>query len=212
MLDFTDHVWIEVWLPSLRRFVHVDCCERALDSPLMYESGWGKQLTYVLSFSRYGVIDATSRYTRKLTDVILRRNGTYGEVFVRDSIDESDRKLRESYEQSAQKRLINLSEEVPFAASSSLQYDTLAFGAEGFQYLTAGVDLSVKVVNQRHFLLKREIEGMSFLESSEQSLKPDELRGRISGDAEWKRTRGELGSTSDAIEAAARLANESSLK
>ena len=55
VLDFTDHVWVEVWLPSQNRFVHLDPCEQAFDSPLLYEAGWGKKLTHLLSFSRYGV-------------------------------------------------------------------------------------------------------------------------------------------------------------
>ena len=38
-MDWTDHVWTEVWIPSLKRYVHVDSCERALDTPLVYESG-----------------------------------------------------------------------------------------------------------------------------------------------------------------------------
>ena len=55
VMDFTDHVWAEVWLPSQRRFVHLDPCEQAFDSPLLYEAGWGKKLTHLMSFSRYGV-------------------------------------------------------------------------------------------------------------------------------------------------------------
>lgn len=60
--DFTDHVWVEVYLPSLGRFVHCDPCERALDSPLMYEGGWGKRLTHIIAYSRYGCSDSISRY------------------------------------------------------------------------------------------------------------------------------------------------------
>jgi Rad4 transglutaminase-like domain len=72
VLDLTDHVWAEVWVPALGRYVHLDPCERAFDKPLMYESGWNKNLTHVISFSRYGAVNATSRYTRKLAQVILR--------------------------------------------------------------------------------------------------------------------------------------------
>lgn len=42
----------------MRRWTHLDACEAALDSPLLYEAGWGKRLTYVLSFSRYGIVGA----------------------------------------------------------------------------------------------------------------------------------------------------------
>ena len=75
VLDMTDHVWSEIWIPTLGRYVHVDPCERALDTPLMYESGWNKNLTHVISFSQYGAVEATPRYTRKLAEVILRRSG-----------------------------------------------------------------------------------------------------------------------------------------
>ena len=27
VLDFTDHVWVEIWVPSLGRYVHADPCE-----------------------------------------------------------------------------------------------------------------------------------------------------------------------------------------
>lgn len=74
VLDLTDHVWAEVWIPALGRYVHLDPCERAFDKPLMYESGWNKNLTHVISFSRYGAVNATSVYTRKLAQVILRRS------------------------------------------------------------------------------------------------------------------------------------------
>jgi peptide-N4-(N-acetyl-beta-glucosaminyl)asparagine amidase len=54
VLDFTDHVWVEVWLPSLKRYIHADPCETTFDTPLMYETGWKKTLSYVISFSRHG--------------------------------------------------------------------------------------------------------------------------------------------------------------
>jgi hypothetical protein len=74
VLDFTDHVWCEVWLPASQRFVHCDPCERALDTPLMYEAGWNKKLTHVISFSRYGVCDSLSRYSRRQDTVLVRRD------------------------------------------------------------------------------------------------------------------------------------------
>lgn len=47
-----------------------------LDAPLMYETGWNKKLTYVLSFSRHGVVDATPKYSRKLPEVLQRRGAS----------------------------------------------------------------------------------------------------------------------------------------
>eukprot|EP01031_Cornospumella_fuschlensis_P032326 gene32326-39095_t len=57
VMDWTDHVWVEVYLPELGRYVHLDPCERAFDTPLLYEGGWGKKLSYVVGVSRFGMKD-----------------------------------------------------------------------------------------------------------------------------------------------------------
>ncbi len=41
--DYTDHVWCEIWLKGLGGWTHVDPCENAVNSPLVYETGWGKK-------------------------------------------------------------------------------------------------------------------------------------------------------------------------
>ena len=64
-------------LPSLHHSpppTHPPPGEKRLDAPLLYEAGWGKKLTHVLSFSRHGCVDASPRYSRKLQEVILRRS------------------------------------------------------------------------------------------------------------------------------------------
>ncbi|CAE7284772.1 NGLY1 [Symbiodinium pilosum] len=71
--DWTDHVWTEIFSESNRRWVHVDSCEAALDSPLMYEKGWGKKLTYCIGFARDHVVDVTKRYTQSLEELMPRR-------------------------------------------------------------------------------------------------------------------------------------------
>lgn len=62
VVDWADHVWVEVWLggrtddagtrPEERedgRWVHLDPCEAVVDNPLLYES-WGKNQTYIVAF------------------------------------------------------------------------------------------------------------------------------------------------------------------
>ena len=72
-LDFTDHVWAELWSGDQGRWVHLDPCEDSWDEPLLYEQGWGKKLSYVLGFSRFGVQDVTRRYTEHYGEVLGRR-------------------------------------------------------------------------------------------------------------------------------------------
>lgn len=73
VVDWTDHVWTEVWSESQGRWLHCDCCEDKCDIPLLYEAGWGKKLNYVLAFTTTHVIDVTKRYTRNWDDVLTRR-------------------------------------------------------------------------------------------------------------------------------------------
>jgi len=65
ILDFTDHVWVEVWSNETSRWIMADGCEGVIDEPSMYEEGWGKDLSYNLAFTIDSVADVTRRYTRK---------------------------------------------------------------------------------------------------------------------------------------------------
>eukprot|EP00930_Biecheleria_cincta_P048382 TRINITY_DN33705_c0_g1_i1.p1 TRINITY_DN33705_c0_g1~~TRINITY_DN33705_c0_g1_i1.p1 ORF type:complete len:805 (-),score=147.47 TRINITY_DN33705_c0_g1_i1:59-2425(-) len=72
--DWTDHVWTEVWSEARSLWLHCDSCENAIDKPLIYEAGWQKKLSYVISFSWEEVVDVTRRYTRTWPEVESRRN------------------------------------------------------------------------------------------------------------------------------------------
>lgn len=75
VLDFTDHVWTEVYSDKKKRWVHTDPCEETYDSALMYESGWGKKLSYVFAFNANQVVDVIHRYSRQYySSVLTRRN------------------------------------------------------------------------------------------------------------------------------------------
>lgn len=73
-MDFTDHVWVEVYGGEERGWIMADSCEGLIDVPQMYEQGWGKKLNYILSFQILGemlnveVVDVTRRYTRLIRD------------------------------------------------------------------------------------------------------------------------------------------------
>ncbi|XP_058833758.1 peptide-N(4)-(N-acetyl-beta-glucosaminyl)asparagine amidase [Topomyia yanbarensis] len=68
-----DHVWTEVYSARKRRWIHVDPCENAIDSPLMYEHGWKKEICYVFAFSHEDIQDVTWRYSNEHNKVQMRR-------------------------------------------------------------------------------------------------------------------------------------------
>lgn len=73
VVDWGDHVWTEVYSSALRRWLHADPCENVCDEPLLYESGWGKKISYIIAYSPDDLQDVTWRYTAHPSDVLSRR-------------------------------------------------------------------------------------------------------------------------------------------
>lgn len=78
--DWTDHVWTEIYSDSKQCWLHADSCEAALDTPLVYEQGWGKKLTYCLAFARDHAVDVTRRYSRTFESAVLSRRKQFSEA------------------------------------------------------------------------------------------------------------------------------------
>merc|ERR1719265_1198611 len=79
VLDFTDHVWIEVRLPTGSKdgqWLHADPSEGILDQPLMYEKGWGKKLTMIFAFTPQYIEHITHKYTEDYEGTVARRGIT----------------------------------------------------------------------------------------------------------------------------------------
>nr|XP_005008353.1 peptide-N(4)-(N-acetyl-beta-glucosaminyl)asparagine amidase isoform X2 [Cavia porcellus] len=92
--DYTDHVWTEVYSASQQRWLHCDACEDVCDKPLLYETGWGKKLSYVIAFSKDEVVDVTWRYSCKHEEVISRRTAITEEL-LRETINGLNKQRKE---------------------------------------------------------------------------------------------------------------------
>ena len=71
VLDWTDHVWTEIWSEEQNRWIHCDSCEAAFDEPRLYSEGWGRVCHLLLHLQSIAA-DASRRY-QKMDDEMLER-------------------------------------------------------------------------------------------------------------------------------------------
>lgn len=193
VLDLTDHVWNEVWIEALQRFVHIDVCERAFDSPLMYEKGWKKKLTYVVSYGRYGVSDALPRYSCNQENIISQRakeSGLSASQFF-DLISEIDASVKSNFLNIliSQKSRPNYNLHWYRQFLDFVKQGSMAFAEINHSYFDE------TFLNKRRRYNKKELEGY-FLLPERKTQNPEEAQGRISGDIQWRLQRGEICSSS----------------
>ena len=72
--NFEDHVWNEFYNEEEKRWIHIDSCEEAYDTPLVYEQGWGRVMTFILGLSDDGLVEVTPRYVKDWKIVSERRS------------------------------------------------------------------------------------------------------------------------------------------
>ncbi|KAH8338779.1 hypothetical protein KR074_010073 [Drosophila pseudoananassae] len=110
-----DHVWTEVYSEAQNRWLHVDPSENVVDSPLMYQHGWKRNIDYVLAYSRDDVQDVTWRYTNNHKQILQLRRLCSEDELVR-TLCEIRAKRRQNF--SAERRFLlgqrNMSEVIEF--------------------------------------------------------------------------------------------------
>ena len=72
--NFEDHVWNEFYNEEEQRWIHLDSCEEAYDTPLLYEQGWGRVMTFILGMSDDGLVEVTPRYVKDWKIISERRS------------------------------------------------------------------------------------------------------------------------------------------
>ena len=109
VLDWTDHVWCEVYSKAEKRWLHADPCEVILDKPLVYEKGWGKKLSYCIATSKDEVQDVSARYSTASTDqekaALKSRRNEVREDWLTKTLVSLSEQYQERYDENEKKRL-----------------------------------------------------------------------------------------------------------
>jgi peptide-N4-(N-acetyl-beta-glucosaminyl)asparagine amidase len=94
--NFEDHVWNEFYNEEEKRWVHIDSCEEAYDTPLVYEQGWGRVMTFILGMSDDGLVEVTPRYVKDWKIVNERRSPKMI-TKLQNILDEVNKKITSGY-------------------------------------------------------------------------------------------------------------------
>ena len=90
--NFEDHVWNEFYNEEEQRWVHIDSCEEAYDTPLLYEQGWGRVMTFILGMSDDGLVEVTPRYVKDWK-IISERRSEKMEIKLSNILDAVNKKM-----------------------------------------------------------------------------------------------------------------------
>lgn len=104
-----DHVWTEVYSPFQNRWIHVDPSDNVVDSPLMYQHGWRRDLDYVIAYSRDDVTDVTWRYCNDDRQELLRRRTRCPEKQIEAQLLEMRKFLQNDYSEKKKRFLLKRS-------------------------------------------------------------------------------------------------------
>ncbi|KAL7055289.1 hypothetical protein AAHC03_024372 [Spirometra sp. Aus1] len=178
VVDFTDHVWCEVWLEEpttvaegtvapTGRWVHVDVCEGLIDAPLVYEAGWHKKLSYIFALT-LPPYTAPSEVAIDTQDVTWRY--TTDPLAVRSRRKEIGENLLAVY----------IAQQHTFA---------------GAAWAEAGLTNDPFTLS----CVLKELTELMQPSKLDPVAHPEVLRGRQSGSVEWRRARGETNASGGAV-------------
>lgn len=102
--NFEDHVWNEFYSEEEKRWIHVDPCEEAFDTPLLYEQGWGRVMSIILAYHKNHITDVTQRYIKNWNKVSKRHSIAIGDK-LEDTLVAINMSLKENLPQSEREKI-----------------------------------------------------------------------------------------------------------